>query len=93
MDKLDPELREQLKQPRRQVNVIVRLRSGAGDRSADFQALDCEIRRRFWLTRSYSITCTASKALKLSQLDWVDRVELDRTVKALDSKPAQPTRR
>ncbi len=93
MPDMDPALRKQLQQSRRKVDVIVRVRSGSGDRTPDLEALGCKIRRRFWLTRSYAVTCTGAKALKIAGLEWVERVELDGTVVALDKTSDRSTRR
>ena len=93
MPDIDPALRKQLQQARRKLDLIVRVRSGSGDRAPDLEALGCTIRRRFWLTRSFAVTCTGAKALKILGLDWVERVELDGTVKALDKASDGATRR
>ena len=92
MDELDPALRKLAAQPRRKIDVIVRVRAGAGDRSNDLETLGCTVRRRFLLTRSYAVTCTGARAIRLSTLDWVERVEPDATVKALNN-PERSTRR
>ena len=86
MEELDPDLRNQLQQTRTKVNLIIRVRAGAGDRGPDLVALGCTIRRRFWLTRSFAVTCSGAKALRIAKLDWVERIEADRTVKTLSKR-------
>jgi hypothetical protein len=83
--KADAELRQAwLAQPDQPVNLIVRVRSGdmraLGD---ELSTLGVDVVRRYRLTRSLSVRCTGSKAVKLLDLPWVERVEADRPVKAL----------
>ena len=78
------ELREEwLDDPKKKVDLIVRVRGDLDKRSATLARRGAEVKYRFRLTSSLAVRCSGRVALALLEEPWVERVESDRPVKAL----------
>lgn len=84
MAQVDPSLRKAWRaSPRKKVDLILHVDGNVQERAHLLETQGVEVRRTFRLTRTLSVRCTASRALKLLDLPWVTRVETDSTVHAL----------
>ena len=81
--KADAELRKALLAQRNEpVKLIVRVRGDVTALGAELADMGVEVLRRYRLTRSLSVRCTGSKAIKLLDQPWVERIESNGVVKA-----------
>ncbi|HHX66297.1 MAG TPA: hypothetical protein GX702_15580 [Chloroflexi bacterium] len=84
MANIDAETREAWrKNPDAMVSLIIRVTGDIEKRTEALEARGVEIKRRFRLTQSLGVRCTAKTALGLLRLSWITKVEPDRPVRAL----------
>ncbi|MFH1084885.1 MAG: hypothetical protein V1772_03895 [Chloroflexota bacterium] len=69
--------------PDEMVGLILRVEGDVMERAAALEERGVQVRRRYKLTNSISVRCSARVALALLRLGWIQRVEPDRPMRAL----------
>jgi hypothetical protein len=68
--------------PRKKVDLILRLSGNVGEHAAELEGQGVEVVRRLLLARALAVRCSGARALRLAELPWVTRIEVDQAVQA-----------